>query len=410
MSICIVGVGDPHFMTRNSYETDILHSSFIKFLSKQRKKNKIIDVVIEGDLLDRFESINVRPFNRAISFIDDIKNNCRHIYLIVGNHDRPDNSNFLTTDHPYNALKKWPKVTVVDKVIISKIKAENEKIQINGDDDDEDEEPEAEFVFVPYVPVGKFREALKTEKLDHPIENPDCNQEQWQRLKNMAGVFAHQEFYGAKIGNKRSIEGDVWPKDAPFLVSGHIHDEEYLQDNLHYTGTPMQHGYTDTGRKTISLYNYQCVNNKWQMVKEEKVDLEVPKKIHIKLTKEELLNFEPVENASLIKIDIEIDHAEFLLLKKDPKIKALLEKQIKIKPIDLRKQIKKGTIGELVSTKITYTKRLNKAIIDAGEEIRDEFESLFGVIDEKKILKIKKKEENDSGNKPKKKLVLKMNN
>ncbi len=414
MSILIVGLGDPHFKSNNEFSTGILHSSFINFLISQKKKNKIIDVVVEGDLLDRFESINVHAFNRAINFIDDIRKNCRHVYLLIGNHDRPNNSVFLTNEHPFNALKKWEKITVVDKVIIDTLTAENKRIANEDDDednDDEDEEREisAEFVFIPYVPVGKLREALLTVSLDHPIENPNLNEEGWERLKNMAGGFSHQEYYGAKLGICKSINGDIWPTDGPFMVSGHIHNEEYLQPNLHYTGTPMQHGYDDISNKTISLYNYSKVGNRWQMIKEEKIDLKVPKKIHIKLTKEELLNFKVIENASIIRIDIEIDITEFKELKKNKKIKQLIDNGVKIKPINTRKQIGKNEIGKISAIKMSYTQRLGKAINESEIEVKTTFEGLFGVLDIKKnIPKIKIKNTPNSENS--KRIKIKLNN
>jgi len=388
MSIKIIAIGDPHFKDNNTYETNIMHSSIIKLLIKYKNNDNIIDVVIEGDILDKFEAVKEGTFNRVLKFVEDIMKHCRHVYLIIGNHDRPNNNVFLTDEHFFNALKKWKNITVIDKVMIIKIKAENNI--------SEDEEIEAEFVFVPYVPVGKFRQALNTVGLDHPLENPNCNTEQWEKLKTMAGVFSHQEYYGCKIGHLRSSNGDLWPKDAPFNVSGHIHDEEYLQPNLHYTGTPMQHGHTDTGNKTISLYNYEKIDNKWQMGKEEKIDLKIPKKIHLKLTKEELLNFEIPENATQIKIDIAIDTVEYLQLVKNPKIKKLLDAKIKIKPIDTRKKLKKNQLGSIVPIKLTYSKRLNKEICQSDIGVQNEFERIFGPIEkeiekEEEIKKPKKK-------------------
>jgi len=373
MTIRIVAVGDQHFKVNNSYETDILHSSLIKELVKIKPDA----IVLEGDLLDKFESINVRPFNRALSFISDILQYCDNVFLLIGNHDRPNNNVFLTDEHPFNPLKRWEGITVVDKVIIKRITSSST-------------DESAEFVFIPYVPVGRLREALNTVELDHPIENPNLNKKQWERLQSLAGAFSHQEFYGAEIGIKKSTEGDLWPPDAPFMASGHIHNEKYLQPNLHYTGTPMQHGFYDLTHKTISIYNYENKNGKWIMSKEEKINLRVPKKIHLKLTKEELLEFELIEDATIIKIDIEIDQIEFLHLMKNKKIKKLINEGVKIKPINTRKQIKKNQLGFVVQIKMSYTKRLTKAINEADLEVKEEFEGLFGTLQiEKSIPKIK---------------------
>jgi isoleucyl-tRNA synthetase len=37
-------------------------------------------------------------------------------FLIIGNHDRPNNSVFLTNEHTFNSMKQWENTYVVDKV------------------------------------------------------------------------------------------------------------------------------------------------------------------------------------------------------------------------------------------------------------------------------------------------------
>ncbi len=68
---------------------------------------------------------------------------------------------------------------------------------------------------VPYVPPGRFVEALNI------IDN-----EWW---KNVNCIFAHQEFYGCKMGAIESIEGDKWDHSFPLVISGHIHSEQRLK-------------------------------------------------------------------------------------------------------------------------------------------------------------------------------------
>lgn len=361
--IRILAIGDPHFKTNNSYETDIMHREVINVIKSRQPDS----VVCLGDILDKFELIHVKVFNRVLSFIEDMANESKDVNLLIGNHDRPNNNVFLTEDHPFNAIKKWNNITVVDKVLIKEIKG-------------------APFVLTPYVAVGRFNEALKTVELDYKTDD----QVQHSNLQSMAGVFAHNEFYGAKMGIIKSVEGDIWPLNAPFLVSGHIHDYDQLQPNLYYTGTPIQHGMTDSGDKTISLFTYNLVDGKWKMTEEERIDLNIPKKLKLKLTKEELLDFKLIVNASMIRIDIEIDPIEYKNLLKDSRIINLLDAGVKIKPIDTRVRVHSNNLK--LPVKMLYSKRLISSIKNSELEVQTLFEELFGDILEspnKKVITIK---------------------
>jgi hypothetical protein len=104
--------------------------------------------------------------------------------------------NTISDDHPFTALKEWDNFLVVDNVTSISLK-------------------EKRFVFVPYVPVGRFQEAL--DQLDISIidERPEI-------------IFAHQEFYGAQMGAIKSINGDKWSDEAPFLKKVvEINEEDY---------------------------------------------------------------------------------------------------------------------------------------------------------------------------------------
>ncbi|NBP58286.1 hypothetical protein EBU71_17505, partial [bacterium] len=112
--------------------------------------------------------------------------------------------------HWMNALKDWKNVYVVDQVV----KQSFSNIQ---------------FLLVPYVPPGRFVEALNTS-------------EQWQTVDY---IFAHQEFKGCKMGAIVSSEGDEWRDDYPTVISGHIHDYQKPQQNIHYIGASIQNSFGD---------------------------------------------------------------------------------------------------------------------------------------------------------------------
>ena len=78
----------------------------------------------------------------------------------------------------------------------------------------------SKFLFVPYVPPGRFVEALETYK-NINWKDVDC-------------IFAHQEFYGCKMGAILSEEGDKWESKWPLVVSGHIHSRQWINKNIYY--------------------------------------------------------------------------------------------------------------------------------------------------------------------------------
>lgn len=211
----IIVVGDPHFKTNNIEETNQMTKEILQYID-QIKPDALVCL---GDVLDRHETIHVGPLLRSIEFLQSISLKTK-LYVLIGNHDRPNNNVFMTDEHPFTALKVWPNTKIVDSTIEDFIEGKR-------------------FIFVPYVSPGRFDEALK----DFNINNTSC-------------VFAHQEFYGAKMGAVESVVGDKWSIDHPLVVSGHIHDFQRIQDNIIYTGTPIQHAYGDSEDKGIFVFTF----------------------------------------------------------------------------------------------------------------------------------------------------------
>lgn len=213
-------IGDIHFKPKNIREGEI----FVKRVLKVVQKEKPTFVVILGDTLDTHENVKTPAFNLACDFIDELTE-LSHVYLIIGNHDLINNRQFLTTNHPFNNLKKWKNITVVDKVV-------------------HDTFGEYSFTFCPYVEPGKFQDALDTVLASGVIwEFTNC-------------IFAHQEFYGCKMGAITSEIGDKWDEDYPPVISGHIHDEQIVGKNIFYTGSAIQHAFGESSNKRIWLVTF----------------------------------------------------------------------------------------------------------------------------------------------------------
>lgn len=326
----ILCIGDPHFKLDNVMETNEMSNKLIKLC----QHTKFDLVVILGDVLHTHEKIHVNPLMRAEKMIYELSQ-IHPVILIIGNHDRPNNSNFLTDEHPFNSMKYWKNVTIADKVMELKIKSHR-------------------FIFVPYVPPGKFQEAINT----------NCSP-----LDSINAIFCHQEFYGAQMGVIKSRDGDKWPIINPLAISGHIHDYDRPQSNIIYVGTPLQHGYHEDA-KTVSIFTFTSGGN----YQEDRVDLGLIKKVIIYLTPEEIHTYEPPTD-KLVKIVIRGDDAALKSIQKLEKIKQLKKMGIKIayKTIvsNTQKEKRKGPV-----LKLTYKDRLYCEICTEKLEL-DMFNRLF---------------------------------
>lgn len=277
MAVTALVIGDPHFKVSNVKETDAMVEAIIR--TAMGKHPDII--VVMGDVLDRHEVIHVSPLTRAIKFLAQLKE-IAPTYVLIGNHDLKNNRQFLSDEHPFTALKYWGNnMTVVDTTTTVTIKNQT-------------------FTFVPYVPPGRFKEALNYYD---------------QRWLQSTSIFAHQEIRGARMGAIVSTEGDEWLLTDPYLVLGHVHDYDELQPNALYVGTPIQHAFGDRHDKTISYFTFNSPIQR----DHERIDLGLPRKQIIRLTCAEVSTYIPQTNVEL-KIIISGTSGEIKAIMKHPNI------------------------------------------------------------------------------------------
>lgn len=170
-------VGDMHYKRDNGHITSRLEEIVLTLAST------VNFIVLIGDIGDYFNVGEMRVSCRIYELIRRLREDIKiPVYLLIGNHDRENNRDFMTNIHFYNAYKHWNGVKVIDKTLVD---------IINGH----------KFVFVPYVPDGQFGKAL---------EGVD--------LTNVVSVFCHQTFrcYNSK--------GDLVPSGCRLIISGHIHN------------------------------------------------------------------------------------------------------------------------------------------------------------------------------------------
>lgn len=230
----VLAVGDLHSKVSNVKDLQLLAAELLAIISIHKPDAAIL----LGDLHDSFERAHLQAWDSMVKFLDKISS-AIDTYYLIGNHCSINNQIFLTDEHFFNAFKKWENLTVVDK-----------HRWFGG------------CLLMPYTPPGRFLEAIETAG-------------GW----DMADViFAHQEFRGAQMGPITSLTGDAWSESNPLVVSGHIHDRQWVGNNIYYTGTPYQTSFGDTGEKTVAL-----VDTETGAITEIPI-LTVPKRVSLRVT------------------------------------------------------------------------------------------------------------------------------
>ena len=278
----VITVGDPHFRVDNIPEVDM----FIEKMEALAREESPDIIIILGDVLHTHERIHTIPLNKAYEFIQKMSLIAK-TYVLVGNHDYIQNQQFLTENHWMNGMKSWENVCIVDKVVHVPFGNYN-------------------FVLCPYVPNGRFEEALNT------LETFDWKQSNC--------IFGHQEFYGCKMGAIVSVEGDKWDLTYPQVVSGHIHSRQKIQDNVYYPGSALQHAFGESDKNIIAVLTFQPTGSSY-CLKEH--DLSLPRKKIMYMDIDHVDTFKIPQTEDDIKLTLKGSFEEFKAFKKTEKYKEL---------------------------------------------------------------------------------------
>lgn len=239
MTLNILCIGDIHIQTNNTIDIKIFTDKLYEYIKKNEENIDI--VVLMGDILHTHERLHTVPFNIANNIIEELSK-MKPLYVLVGNHDYINNSQFLTDNHWMNCFKNKHNVYIIDKPIICNHNNLN-------------------VIMSPYVPDGRFLESLNILQTTTLFNwtKADC-------------ILAHQLFDGAKMGSIIAENVEKWDTSYPYLISGHIHDKQKVQNNLYYTGSCIQHAFGENHDKTICLIR---IDTSLQI---QEIDLELPKK------------------------------------------------------------------------------------------------------------------------------------
>ena len=233
----ILFIGDPHFRVDNIVESQ----KFIAEVQRILDSHEVDIVIVLGDVLHTHEKLHTFALNGAVQFFQMLSQR-KKVYCLVGNHDATSNTIFLTDNHWMNVLKPWNNIVIVDKPLVL-------------------DQCEQTVILCPYVPDGRFKEALDqldvTGRIDH-----------WSHADL---IVAHQLFDGAKMGPIVSSGVEEWRPEWPLVISGHIHDKQRPLENLYYTGSSMQHAFGESIDKTVYLYTLRTKQG-------EELKLHIPRK------------------------------------------------------------------------------------------------------------------------------------
>ena len=221
----ILCIGDIHVKTKNFTDVDIL----LKELEDHLQKNHYDAIFSMGDTLDTHKRLDSDCLNKATQYFLMLEKYAQ-VFLIVGNHDLINNSQYLTDKHWLNGFKHTKhRFTVVDTVV---------DVNING----------FRIVAVPYVPDGMFHKAL-CEKLG---DDYWCSNKKVKDESNPIDlILAHQMFNDVSLGGiDKFVNAEYWDKDIQ-IVSGHIHNRQVLK-KIYYTGSSLQHSFGETEDKTVA--------------------------------------------------------------------------------------------------------------------------------------------------------------
>lgn len=210
MSLCIIG--DLHFKVKTPERNRQIVSSILKIVSKKQPDC----CILLGDVFDTHNIIHCSILFTVSDFLKRLQE-LTTVIVVVGNHDMSNQQDTFSGNHAFSAFS-GENLNIVDKPTPLEIAEKN-------------------ILLVPYTPPGTFIESVSKF-----IPN-------WDRFDL---IIAHQEFTGCKMGSIIS-NCEEWKDSYPPCISGHIHERQFIGENLLYLGTPVQHGYGDDSEKGIGF-------------------------------------------------------------------------------------------------------------------------------------------------------------
>lgn len=328
-SVRILAIGDLHIQPDTLADINV----FLKQLDNWLSANHVDLIVILGDTLHTHETVYTECLNKMLEYIRICEKHAT-TEVLVGNHDLSNNQQFLTKAHPFAG---WKSHRIVDYVKVSVVKGKK-------------------IVLCPYVPDGRFHEALRT--VGDEWKGAEC-------------IFAHQLFDGAKMGPIVAKGVEKWDESLPFVVSGHIHDKQRVQENLWYTGSSMQISFGEREDHTISLIHLS--DESFPVIEEINIHPPTKKTVYSDISKVKEIKLPEEENVR-VKVTLSGDSEEFKTFKKSVEYKKLMDKGVKV----VFKQKRNVPMAVLPKTHLKSFPEILFSLIEENKDMIHFYNELFG--------------------------------
>lgn len=345
----ILVIGDTHFRLKHLSEGE----AFVQRVVEIAVQKAPSAIVLLGDILDTHETAKVQPFKLACRFIEDLSG-IAPTYVLMGNHDLMNQSQFCTDNHFFNPLKKWENVYIIDVPQVFYI----------GD---------KKIIMCPYVPPGRFVEAL--ELLEENYQTADC-------------IFAHQEFKGADMSTSdsertesasvRSSKGDDWGKDLPPVISGHIHKPHCLNGNIFYLGSAMQISFDELPNKKLNIVTFNDEASGAEALVFEKIDLGLKGKLTLDIGFDDLetINFDEQCEKYFLKIKLTGEKQQFKHFKSSSLYTKLTNANVKI-TFQIEENSGTGATNFSRNKPLTFKEALKEMVRDSDEKVQNAYKEVF---------------------------------
>lgn len=270
-SLRVLCIGDPHIRETDVSRVHKMVSEILR-IAQETQPDLIVNL---GDTLHKHGKDGLDPLFQAVSFLKALSE-IAPTHVLIGNHDRKTNQEFLTEVHPFIGISNTDRLFIHWKV--NRIEFED-----------------FSFLFVPYVFKGRVHEAIQTEMtLETFSDEIDVS-------------FLHAEIRGCKMDSGTSSkDGDNWYPNFPLGISGHIHRRGQVGDNFLYPGTAIQQKRDDNADRSLSLYTFykDSIPKKCPVVKkigyeEERHFLDVISLLNFRLTPSEFRSFVLPKNSKV---------------------------------------------------------------------------------------------------------------
>jgi DNA repair exonuclease SbcCD nuclease subunit len=332
----ILAIGDLHIQPDTLADINV----FLKQLDKWLSHNPVDLIVILGDTLHTHETVYTECLNKMLEYIR-VCEKYAETEIMVGNHDFVCNTAYLSDAHPFVGWKKTH--NIVDRVKVRCVK-------------------DRKIVLLPFVPDGRFHEALRT--VGDEWKTAEC-------------IFAHQLFDGAKMGPIVAKGVEKWEDDLPMVISGHIHDKQLVQPNLWYTGSSMQVSFGERDNHTISLVTLsespsESPSESLPVIEEIDINPPTKKTVYFDVNDAKEMKLPTDENVR-VKVSLSGDVEEFKTFKKTEEYKKLIQKGVKV----VFKQ-KRSVQVNLPSTQLRHFPDILYSLVEENAEMVDMYNFLFG--------------------------------